>query len=228
VVPQNDEARVSFLTDVKNNYFTRSKAKGNCKFAGPMEPTFRLFNGRLTFTFHPEKQKRPVGTTFDVAVTIADGSHGPWNLQIKVKVGPPREKRENEKPEHDQKTGSGQSRPIIIEVKNGADALPIAVEKEPGKEGLQLAVNIESRLLTDAKDLRPAEDAGAVEFVFKYGLALIAMGLLDAAKKTPDWANNEVGCRDQIAKSASAIARVIVPLCLTLPQKLPKKFSKAA
>jgi hypothetical protein len=49
-LPQNDEARVSFITDVKNSYFTRSKNKGKCEFSGLMEPTFRLFNGRLTFT----------------------------------------------------------------------------------------------------------------------------------------------------------------------------------
>ena len=32
--------------------------------------------------------------------------------------------------------------------------------------------------------MRPKEEAAAVEFVFKYGLALTAMGLLDAVKKT--------------------------------------------
>ena len=54
-LPQNDEARVSFLTDVKNNYFTRSKNKGKCEFSGLVVPTFHLFNGRLTFTFHADK-----------------------------------------------------------------------------------------------------------------------------------------------------------------------------
>ena len=52
-----------------------------------MEPTFRLFNGRLTFTFHADKYKKPVGTVFDTAVTISDAGHGPWKLSIKVKVG---------------------------------------------------------------------------------------------------------------------------------------------
>ena len=33
-LPQNDETRVSFLTDVKNNYFTRAKNKGKCEFSG--------------------------------------------------------------------------------------------------------------------------------------------------------------------------------------------------
>jgi hypothetical protein len=48
------------------------------------------------------------------------------------------------------------------------------------------------------------------------------MGLIDAAKKTTEWSTNEVECREQISKSATGVARVIVPLCLTLPKKLPK------
>ena len=97
-LPQNDEARASFLTDVKNNYFTRSKNSGKCEFSGLLEPTFRLFNGRLTFTFHADKYKKPVGTVFDTGVTIYDDGHGPWKLSIKVTVTPPRERRETSRP----------------------------------------------------------------------------------------------------------------------------------
>ena len=221
-LPQNDEVRVSFLTDVKNNYFTRSKNKGKCDFSGLIEPTFRLFNGRLTFTFHADKYKKPVGTVFDTTVTISDAGHGPWKLLIKVKVGPPRVKRDNEPPEPHPKAQAAPSRPDIVDVHKGPEALPITVDKVPGTERLQLQVNVDSRLLTEAKLLRSPEEAAAVEFVFKYGLALIAMGLLDSAKKTTEWSTNEVECRERISKSAAGVARVIVPLCLTLPKKLPK------
>ncbi len=103
-LPQNKDARCSFLTDVKNNYFTRSKYKGKCEFAGAIEPTFRLFNGRLTFTFHAEKIKKPVGAEFDVVATISDSAHGPWVLNIKVKVVAPEEKQERQRPERQQAT----------------------------------------------------------------------------------------------------------------------------
>ena len=221
-LPQNDEARASFLTDVKNNYFTRSKNRGKCEFSGLLEPTFRLFNGRLTFTFHADKYKKPVGTVFDTGVTIYDDGHGPWKLSIKVTVTPPREKRENEPPEPNPKTDTAPSRPDIVEVHNGPEAIPIFVDKDPITERLQLQINVDSRLLEEAKALRSPEEAAAVAFVFKYGLALVAMGLLDAAKKTEDWSTNEVECRERISRSAAGIGRVIVPLCLTLPQKLPK------
>jgi hypothetical protein len=221
-LPQNDEVRVSFLTDVKNNYFTRSKYRGNCEFSGLMEPTFRLFNGRLTLTFHADKYKKPVGTVFDTGVTISDSAHGPWKLSIRITVAPSRLKRENEPPEPNPKIDAAPSRPDIIEVHHGPDALPIIVDKLPAQERLQLQVNVDSHLLTEAKLLRPPEEAAAVEFVFKYGLALIAMGLLDSAKKTEEWSTNEVECRERISKAAAGVARVIVPLCLTLPKKLPK------
>ena len=221
-LPQNDEARVSFLTDVKNNYFTRSKNKGKCEFTGLMEQTFRLFNGRLTFTFHADKYKKPVGTVFDTVATISDAGHGPWKLSFKVTVAPPREKRENEPPEPNPKTDAAPSRPDIVEVHYGPEAAPITVDKDPVTKRLQLQVNVDSHLLVEAKQLRQPEEAAAVEFVFKYGLALIAMGLLDSAKGTPEWSTNEVECRERISKSAVGVGRVIVPLCLTLPKKLPK------
>jgi hypothetical protein len=228
-LPQNGEARASFLTDVKNNYFTRAKGKGKVEFSGHLEPTFRLFNGRLTFTFLAGKSKKPVGTVCDTTVTISDSSHGPWKLNIKVMIAAPRDKGEHESPEpRPPKTDAAPSRPNIIEVKHGPDGAPITVDKEPGSERLQLAVNVESHMLTEAKASRDPTEATAVEFVFKYGLALIAMGLLDTAKKTPEWEKDQVGCRDRVGKAAAGVAKVIVPLCLTLPQKLPKKLSKAA
>jgi hypothetical protein len=64
--------------------------------------------------------------------------------------------------------------------------------------------------------------------VFKYGLALTAMGLLDSAKKTPEWESNPAECRKRIQDTAAGIARVIVPLCLSLPKKLPKSKLAAA
>jgi len=222
-LPQNDEARCSFLTDVKNNYFTRATHKGKCEFTGAIQPTFRLFNGRITFTFHADKIKKPVGSGFDVVAVISDSSHGPWTLKMKVNVVDPREKQERQRPQpQPPMTDSAPSRPDIVDVHSGPEAPPITLDRVPGTSRLQLQVNIDSHLLAEAKSLRPPEDAGAVEFVFKYGLALIAMGLLDAAKKTEEWSADEFGVRERISRSAAGVGRVIVPLCLTLPKKLPR------
>ena len=110
----------------------------------------------------------------------------------------------------------------IKEVDNGPDEPPLRIEKIPGGDRLQLVLNTGSDLLTAAKAMRPKEEEAAVAFVFKYGLALTAMGLLDAMKKTEQWKQDEAACRGQIEDSARGIALVIVPLCLSLPKKLPK------
>jgi hypothetical protein len=224
--PRGDATRVSFQTDFKNNYFSRKKHRGTCEFKNGFQPTFHLFNGRLTFTCQVDKNVAE-GTTLETDAVITDNTgSGPFTLTIIGHVVAPREKtlldEHPPKPKPDPKVQAGPSRPDVTEVDRGPDDPPITIEKVPNTERLKLLVNRGSRLLSEAKSLRLAEEEAAVEFVFKYGLALTAMGLLDAVKKTPEWTNDEAGCRERIQQSAAGIARVIVPLCLSLPKKLPK------
>jgi hypothetical protein len=226
-IPRGGMGRVSFLTDVKNNYFSRRKDRGTCTFNGDIEPTFHLFNGRLTFLCSPGKELA-VGSQLSTTATITDGcGTGPFTLTIGVTVtqekelAEPREKPEP-KPPADPKVQAGPSRPDIKEMDKGPDEPPLTIEKIPNTERLQLVLNTTSQLLEDAKKLRQKEEEVAVAFVFKYGLALTAMGLLDSMKKTDEWKADEAGCRARIQESARGIARVIVPLCLSLPKKLPK------
>lgn len=216
-------ARVSFLTDVKNNYFTRQKLRGNCEFTGALTPTHRLFNGRLTFTFNVDK-KYLAGERLqtDILVTDKVGS-GPFKLSVQLEVIEKVQKEPHEsKPPKPPVVHAGPSRPDIKEVENAPDDPPLTIEKIPNTDRLQLVLNTGSDLLAAAKKMRPPEEEAAVVFVFKYGLALTAMGLLDSAKSTVEWKNDEASCREQIQKTAIGIARVIVPLCLSLPKKLPK------
>lgn len=223
--PRGDTTRVSFQTDVKNNYFSRKKHRGTCEFKNGFQPTIHLFNGRLTVTCQVDKNVAE-GTLLKTEAVITDNNgSGPFSLTINGHVVAPRETTESEhepKPKPDPKVQAGPSRPNITEVDHGPDAPPITLEKDPKTARLKLLLNKGSRLLSDAKSLRPDEEGVAVEFVFKYGLALIAMGLLDAMKKTPEWTSDEAGCRKRIEESAAGVARVIVPLCLSLPKKLPK------
>ncbi|MDA9522598.1 hypothetical protein XI06_20510 [Bradyrhizobium sp. CCBAU 11434] len=221
-LPKDDDARTSFNTDVVNNYFTRPKHAGQVKFMGQLEPTFHLFNGRLTFTFHAPK-KAVIGTTFMTQIEISDDAgHGPFKLVVKATITAPREKGEPPPPKPPKEAQDSPSRPNVIEVNRGPDAMPLTIEKEPNTNRLVLAVNRDSKLLEQAKNLKKPEEVPAVEFVFKYGLALIAMGLLENVKHTDEWKNNEEQCRKNIQDHCAGVARVIVPLCLTLPQKLPK------
>ena len=89
------------------------------------------------------------------------------------------------------------------------DDPPITIEKVPNTEHFKLLLNRQSRLLSEAKRLRAVEEEAAVAFVFKYGLALTVMGLLDAMKKTPDWATNAAGCRDRIQHITGYISTLV-------------------
>jgi hypothetical protein len=224
-LPRGSATRVSFQTDVKNNYFIRRKHRGTCDFKNGSQPTFHLFDGRMTFTCHVDKNAIE-GSNVTVEAVITDNvGSGPFRLTIVGHVVAPREKTTREtqpKPILDPKVHAGPSRPNVKEVDKGPDEPPLTIEKDPNTDRLQIFVNKGSRLLTEAKSMRSVEEEAAVEFVFKYGLALSAMGLLDSAKKTDEWKSNEAACRQRIQESAAGLARVIAPLCLSLPKKLPK------
>jgi hypothetical protein len=230
-LPQGDVVRVSFATDVKNNYFTRRKPpRGSVTFSGDLpDPSYRLFNGRLTFTCRADK-KTPIGTVLATTITVTDkrGS-GPFVLTVNATIVAPREEREpseRESRERESRVPAGPSQPDVIERDLGPSELPAKVEKDPTTKRLKIIINKTSKLLEDAKQLRSKEEEPAVSFVFKYGLALAVMGLLDSAKKTAEWQTDEAGCRERIETMAAGVARVIVPLCLSLPKNLPKSKDK--
>lgn len=226
-IEKGELGRISFLTDVRNDYFTRKRGQGQVTFTGDIVPTTRLFNGRYTLTFAPDK-KLVVGAKLHCTITIKDSKgSGPFKLDVQITMTEPVAKEPPKyKPPTPLKALAAPSRPDIKEVKKGPDAQPLTIDMVPNSDRLRLLLNVESNLLAQAKQLRPTEEAMAVEFVFKYGLALTAMGLIDAAKKTPEWESDQPGCRQRIEQTAIGIARVIVPLCLSLPSKLPKKKTK--
>lgn len=222
-IPKGGITRVSFATDVRNNYFIRKRHRGKCQLSGTLMPTSNLFNGRLTFTCSAPKTAA-VGDNFATKAVITDSNgSGPFELEIAATVVEPIAKPPV-KPSTPPipKTMAGPSRPDIEEVQKGPDDPPLTVERSPKTGKLQLLLNVKSKLLEEARTMRPPEEVAAVDFVFKYGLALTAMGLLDAVTKTEEWEKDESGCRERIQKTATGIARVIVPLCLSLPKKLPK------
>src|SRR5258708_287596 len=223
--PRGETTRTSFQTDVRNNYFSRKKHRGTCDFKNGFQPTLHLFNGRLTFTCYVDKNILE-GTILKTEAVITDNlGSGPFTLSIARHLVSPQKQNTSDqppKPKPEAKVQTGPSRPDVIEVDKDPDDPPITIEKVPTTQHFKLLLNRQSRLLSEAKSLRPPEEEVAVAFVFKYGLALTVMGLLDAIKKTPDWTKDEAGCRERIQQSAAGIARVIVPLCLSLPKKLPK------
>jgi hypothetical protein len=160
------------------------------------------------------------GSEFTTSVEITGtAKSGPFNLKIFGAVVASKEKEPQPRQKPEQKVDVAPSRLDVVEVDRGPDEPPLTIEKVPNSERMKLLINTGSRRLIEAKSLRPPEEAAAVEFVFKYGLALITMGLLDTATKTDDRKTDPNKIRDGISKSSEGIARVMV--CLSLPSKLP-------
>src|SRR5450755_488211 len=147
------------------------------------------------------------GSEFTTSVEITDtAKSNPFNLKIFGAVVASKEKKEpqpRQKPE--QKVDVAPRRPDVVEVDRGPDEPPLTIEKVPNSERMKLLINPGSRRLIEAKSLRPPGEAAAVEFVFKYGLALITMGLLDTTTKTDDWKTDPDKIRDGISKSSAGI-----------------------
>jgi hypothetical protein len=222
-IPRGGITRVSFLTDVRNNYFSRGKNPGRCRFEGDFSPTYRLFNGRIAFACRADKSAQ-IGAELSTQITITDpkGS-GPFQLTIYATVVRPVKKPSKPpKPPKPPKAKKGPSRPRILEVERDPSDQPITVERDPTTNVLQIVLNTNSEVLTEAVNHRPPQEETAVAFVFKYGLALIAMALIEKSRGKKEWEEDEAKCRQGISDTASGLARVIVPLCLNLPKKLPK------
>ncbi len=156
-IPRGSTSRITFRTDVKNNYFSRKKFRGTCEFKGDFEPTFHLFNGVLTFTCTISKQSE-VGAQLSTRALITDNQgSGPFTLLIYVTVAAEKQPDEHEKadakPPKEPKVQAGPSRPDIKEADKGPTEPPLTIEKVPNTERLQLVLNRTSQLLTDAKEI---------------------------------------------------------------------------
>lgn len=220
-LPQRGVASASFATDVQNDYFTRTKDRGSAFCVGDLPPTIRLYNGRMTLTLSAPKDAA-VGDVKQLVVRITDpvGS-GPFTLKTTAKIVAPKEKRKRKPKDKKKKEETRPASPNIVPVDGDITGPAIAVSRTPNDE-LQIIVNMKAEALNGAKMKRPPEESAAVDFVYKYGLALIVMGMVETEKKKSEWAEDEAGVRQAIGERVSGLARIIVPLCLTLPNKIPK------
>lgn len=222
-LPENGVASTSFVTDVENNYFARTHDRGTLFSLGDIAPAQRLYNGRMTLTFRAPKGAK-AGEVKQSVVRITDPTDsGPFTLKTTATIVEPEAKKKR-KPKgkgHKAKEGKRPASPNIIPVEGDVTEPAISVNRTP-KDELQILVNMKAEALNDAKMKRPPEESAAVEFVYKYGLALIVMAMVESEKDTSEWAEDEAGIRESIGDRVSGLARVIVPLCLTLPNKIPK------
>jgi len=210
-VPVGGTARVQFLTDAVNDYFTRHDEPGtiNVRPDG-LFGRVHLRDGKATLVLRcPDKAS--AGDTFEVVVEVTDPSRRtPFTHQVRGKVVAPVPARDTDPSDRDPKSLGALALPRIIEVFE-AEWEAEGFGPESGlallrdvEEGLIAKVNVDNRFLRASLARSPEHDQEVIRRRFIYGLVLIGVSLWEEFKDRDD-------VDEQIRVTTRAIARVLVP-----------------
>ncbi|MBW1738112.1 MAG: hypothetical protein JRJ69_11310 [Deltaproteobacteria bacterium] len=191
--PRNWRTRVKFETDATNDYFSRSKDPGRIDVGGsPSLASIHLWDGLATLTFELPERCSP-GDTLNVSVSVMDISRvEPFTSSFRIEV------------EADAKPGlPGPPKPVsgsaftglpnITEVRRhewekwGFDersALALRSSGNEDGEELDIAINMDNLYLQNERARRRKMDPELLNYWFKYGLCLLALGILYEKRRT--------------------------------------------
>ena len=185
--PRDRRTRVVFETDASNDYFSRAKDPGRIEVEGsPNLASVHLWDGRASLTFELPKGCSP-GDVLNVEVSTMDISRiDPLTSSFKIQVEPdagPTPPRPPTPPSGAAFTGM----PNITEVRmaewaqwgfDERSALAIRSSGDEDGEGLDIAVNMDNIYLRNERGRRRKADPELINYWFKYGLCLLALGML--------------------------------------------------
>lgn len=243
--PINGTCRVIFETDAANDYFSRGDSPGQISFSPDgLCRSYNLGNGYLYSRFGLPPNAH-VGDMFELSISVTDESRiEPFECQFKLSAVKPRKLRPPS-PAPTSRLPRGVNRlamPQIIEVrrddwdKYDFDKFSGLKVKTSGEGGFDIFINMDNiHLLTEIKREKQLSEHDVIRYWFKYGLALVAMGMIQEHRRsTQDNKNNEhIGEEDNgeesgntylddIGKASAGIARVIIPVIRRLSQGPPK------
>jgi len=225
--PRNRRCHVAFETDASNDYFTRAKDKGELSVAGQATLTSRnLWNGKAALRFSLPEGCFP-GDQFRVIVEVSDISRveamrSEFTIQVDEDAPPNDQPRKNKKPKQSLRIPA----PNIIEVRRDQwhseqfdefSALKLA----HGEDGtLDMLVNMDNLFLRNEIHRRRGNEASRLQHWYKYGLALLALGMLYRQESgTPEEqdqrnesSSNDASSFDDIEESCKGIAVTLIPL----------------
>ncbi|MCC6574621.1 MAG: hypothetical protein IT462_12630 [Planctomycetes bacterium] len=227
-VPQGSQRLAIFYTDVVNDYLTRRNHRAQLVVTGDEFKLYQgrnLNKGRFAFTLKAPKEVE-IGAQFNLHLRITDGKgSGPFELKVNGRivepvpvVAKPARPKKNGESRPDKNYATPSSPDVHDRDDLSPDDPPIKIVKKPESEVYVMFFNKKSALLENIAKTRPPEERKRVEFVFKWGLALVCMSLIDHKKQQGILDSQGV---EDISKASFAIGKVIVPICLTLPEKLP-------
>ncbi len=244
--PINRTCRVIFETDAANDYFSRGDTPGEISFSpDDLCRSYNLSNGHLYSRFGLPANAR-VRDMFEVSVKITDESRiEPLECQFKVKAIETRELvPPTSSPPSPPRGVNRLAMPQIIEVRQDEwgeydfskfSALKVQTS---GEGGFDIFINMDNiYLLSEIKHERQLSEHDVIRYWFKYGLALITMGMIQEYRRSKHEEKNKerIGDADNdeesgntyldgIGKASVGIARVIIPVIRRLSQGPPKPY----
>lgn len=195
--PRNRTCRVELETDAANDYFSRTNDPGRLTVRGV--PTVvsgaQLWNGKATLRFAPPTGSN-VGDRFTVGIDVMDRARvEPFVSTFVLEVEPeatPEPSGTNPPP------GSSISGlPHVKEVRReawaqfGFDELSALTLKVAEDDSLDIYVNMDNIHLKNEIARRRNLEPALLEYWFKWGLALLALGMLHETRRSTDAADDD-------------------------------------
>ena len=232
--PRNRSTRVEFETDAVNDYFSRTVDPGHLETRGvPKLMSVHLWNGRAGLRFSVPEDSN-VGDRYRVVVQVNDVSRvSPFEASFVIEVEADADVREPGPPAPP--PGSFQTAlPNIVEVKrhewarHGFNEYSALALKYGEEQILDVFVNMDNIYLGNEITRRRGMDPDALRYFFKYGLALLALGMLyqqrQGAQGDPAKAENFA----QISDACRGLAVTLIPVMVHLADSATRKPTRAA
>jgi hypothetical protein len=229
--PRNRTCRVDFETDAVNDYFSRTNDPGHVNVRGV--PTIvggaHLWNGRGTLRFAPPASSN-VGDRFTVGIDVMDRARveafvSTFVLEVEPEAA-------SEPPGTNPPGGSSISGlPHVREVRRdawtpfGFDELSALKLKAAEDDSLDIYVNMDNIHLKNEIARRRNLEPALLEHWFKWGMALLALGMLHDSRRaaeaaehdaTNDGQQTDVDPHVMIAAACRGLAVTLVPVIYQL------------
>lgn len=233
--PRNRRCKVLFETDASNDYFARAKDAGRIEIEGSANlASVHLWDGRATLSFEVPS-KCLVGDLLNTTVEVMDVSRiEPFKttFRIEVDIDTPVE------PGGTRIRRSGSlftGLPNIKEVRrsewehwgfNERSAITLRTAASEESEELDIAINLDNLFLQNERLRRRDLDSDILNYWFKYGLCLLAIGMLydqkqsggEEALRDSD-AEGSGGQFEDIEKACRGLAVTVIPVISQLSKE---------
>lgn len=232
--PKNHTCRVEFETNASNDYFSRVSERGHLAVKGVITPlsSVHLWNGKASLRFAPPVGANP-GDRYTIQIEVTDPSRvSPFQAQFVMVIeadAAPYPSGGAPKPKGSQLTGV----PSVIEVrqaqwaKHGFDETSALVIKRGEGEQLDFFVNVDNIYLRNEIMRRKSTEKTLIEYYFKYGLSLLALGILHIRRESVGKVEEEAtegeetgwppqAVKDEVAAACRGSAVTIVPIIIQL------------